>query len=79
MMTEYDEIGGAGIVFEAAAEIENVIVVVFDNVTMNEDPDEKTNASSNLTNAGGRSYGDANTQVQVHEFVSDRQMHNWRC
>ena len=60
----------------AAAEIENVIAVVIDNGTVNEDPDKKTNMNSNLmkTDERGCSTGDANTRVQMHVFVSDMQM-----
>ena len=72
-----------GVVFDwgvAEVEVENVIAVVIDNGTMNEDPD-KTNVNSNLTKTDERgcSTGDANTRVQARVFVSDMQMNDWRC
>lgn len=74
-----------GLVFDCgdddAAEVENVIVVVIDNGTGNENLNEKTNVNSNLTKivARGRSTGYANTRVNVHVFVSDVQMNDWQC
>ena len=56
-----------------AAEVENVLAVVIDNGTMNEDLDGKTNVNSNLK-IDVRGY--ANTPVQVHVFVSDMQMND---
>lgn len=61
-----------------AAVVENVIAVVIDSGTMNEDPDEKTNENSNLmkTDERGCSTEDANTRVQSHVFVSYMQMND---
>lgn len=78
-MTKLVGYDGAGFVFDcgdAGDEVENVIAVVSDNGTMNEDLDEKRNVNSNLTkiDARGRSIGYANTQV--HVFVNDMQMND---
>ena len=73
LLVDYDVVFGRGVA--AAVEIENVIAVVIDNGTMNEDLDKKTNMNSNLmkTVEWGCSTVDANTRVQVHVFVSDMQ------
>lgn len=81
-MTKLVGYDGVGFVFDCgdavdvADEVENVIAVVSDNETMNEDLDEKGNVNSNLTkmDAWGRSIGYANTQV--HVFVNDMQMND---
>ena len=80
LLVDYDGVGDFGEAEAEAAELENVIAVVIDNVAMSENLDEETIVNSNLwkKDVGVHSTGGVNARVKVHMFVSDRQMNDWR-